>query len=50
MASKVKNTKDLMRGFNGWERQYIKQSIAYGHIEVDTKGNTSKQGRKYGSK
>jgi len=50
MARKVKNTKDLMRGMSGWERQYIKKSIEFGHLDVGTKGSTNKQGRKYGSK
>jgi len=36
----------LMKGMSGWERSYIKKSIAYGHLIVDDK-QTSKQTRKY---
>ena len=43
MARKVKNTKDLMRGFSGWEKQYIKKSIAYGRL-IDNTGD-KKHGR-----
>lgn len=38
MARKQTNQKDLMRGFKGWEKQYIKKSIQHGHLEVDAKG------------
>ena len=37
MGRKATNKKDLMRGFKGWEKQYIKKSIAYGHLLVDDK-------------
>ena len=48
MARKQKNTKDLLHGFRGWEKQYIKKSIAYGHLQVgthlDSKAPTKKRG------
>ena len=43
MGRKAKNTKDLMRGFKGWERTYIKKSIAYGHLLVDDKQTKGKR-------
>ena len=49
MARKVKNTKDLTRGFKGWEKQYIKKSIAYGHLEDGT-GSTTRQEDKRGNR
>ena len=39
MARKNKDNKDLMRGFKGWEKQYIKKSIKYGHMNIKGMGN-----------
>ena len=50
MSRKKKNDKDLMRGFKGWERQYIKKSISYGHLDSDSKQalkGSNKQRSKY---
>ena len=33
MSRKTKNNKDMTRGFKGWEKQYIKNSIKYGHLD-----------------
>ncbi len=33
----------LMKGMSGWERQYIKKSIAYGHLLVDDKQTKGKR-------
>jgi len=37
MGRKSKNTKDLTTGFKGWEKQYIKNSIKYGHLDDSSK-------------
>ena len=32
MARRKQNSKDLFRNMKGWEKQYLKKSIAYGHL------------------
>jgi len=35
MGRKQQNSKDLIRGIKGWEKQYIRQAIKHGHLEAD---------------
>ena len=42
MARKQKNTKDMTRGFKGWEKQYIKSSIKHGHLDDGNKQQYNK--------
>ena len=45
MGRKAKNTKDLTRGFKGWEKQYIKKSLAYGHMNVSEMARSISKGK-----